>query len=125
MEDYLCHHGVKGMKWGRRKAHKSSASGAKTKRSTLKNKLSKIDKEKVKSIAKTTAAVAGGAALAIVLPKVSSEAYNAISSWAAANHRAGLRKDWYNYIDMTTNKGFTYIGKGTYVRGVSSLTKTK
>ena len=80
-EDYLCHYGVLGMKWGRRKQRVSSGTRKKSsnkksnvksnKKSNLKTKvsktLSKIDKEKVKSIAKTSAVITGKVAIGALL----------------------------------------------------------
>lgn len=81
-EASLTHHGVKGMKWGRRKDRRSSSGSSRKKTRTVKstvskkasniqkkvNKaISKVDKEKVKKIAKTTAVIAGGVAVTAAL----------------------------------------------------------
>lgn len=77
-EDYLCHHGVKGMKWGRRKQKVSSGvkkTGSKKISNKQKKTLSKANKEKVKKVAKTAAVVAGSAAAATALAAIGSIAY--------------------------------------------------
>ena len=79
----LAHHGVPGMKWGVRKARYSSSksNGANSRkrmtsskrtsgnslRKKAQNAISKVDKEKVKRIAKKTAVIAGKVAVASVL----------------------------------------------------------
>lgn len=95
-KDYLAHYGVLGMKWGRRKSKSSKGSKAKTsskkssskKNSSLKQKIqkltSKIDKDKVKDVAKTTAIIAGSVATTATLGYVGGIAFREISN-AVAN----------------------------------------
>lgn len=124
-EDYLCHHGVKGMKWGRRKQRVSSGRSRTSKKSTqikakassvkknLKKKFEQIDKEKVKKVAKTSAAIAGGVAVAALLGTAGQMAYNNIPSV----RRQLIRNNWYDYVDMTTQYNpYQYRGDGTYTR---------
>lgn len=71
-EDYLCHHGVKGMKWGRRKQRTTSVKSRRSNKTnkikkTIQKKLTNVDKDKVKTIAKTSAVIAGRAAVAVAL----------------------------------------------------------
>lgn len=85
-EDYLCHHGVKGMKWGRRKDRRTSSSGGIRKKAEnlkksvsnkvsntkkrIKKTLDKVDKEKIKKVAKTTTIVAGSVAVSALLGNI-------------------------------------------------------
>lgn len=72
-EDYLCHHGVKGMKWGRRKARSKSSGVKKSKKTSKKSNAKKqkiltdARKQTIKSVAKTTAKVAGVVAVSVIL----------------------------------------------------------
>lgn len=87
--DYLIHYGVMGMKWGVRKRRESSdRSGSRrsiskkkntktsvsksfeSTKSKIKNRISKIDKKKVKEIAKSSAVVAGKIAAVAALGTV-------------------------------------------------------
>lgn len=95
-EDYLCHHGVKGMKWGRRKQRVSSGTRKTTTSSSKKttpkprNDISsneaaelnkalakyyekQIRKQKVKKIAKTAAVIAGGIAVTGLLGNIGAQ----------------------------------------------------
>lgn len=74
-ENYLIHYGKKGMKWGVRHDPQKSSSGSKRSAKQISNKkskaslkqkvqakLSKIDKQKVKHVAKAGALIAAGTA---------------------------------------------------------------
>lgn len=66
MEDYLIHHGIKGMKWGVRKQR--STSGRST-TNTKKRKQLNIDKKKVAQIAITSGAIAAAAGIGYAYAK--------------------------------------------------------
>lgn len=93
-DNSLTHYGVLGMKWGKRKSKASNGSNVKKskssskKSSNLKKKIkritSKVDKEKVKSIAKTSAVVAGSIAATATLGYFGGMAFREIST-AIAN----------------------------------------
>lgn len=116
-ENSLTHYGVMGMKWGRRKSKASKGSNVKTSnksKSTSKNGsgikkkiqniTSKVDKEKVKKIAKTTAIVAGSVAAAATLGTLGSVAYSNIM-----NNYNKSSADLHNYM----------MGTGKYANGSS------
>lgn len=92
-ENSLTHYGVMGMKWGRRKSKSSKGSNVKNsnksksnskKTSSIKKNIqnitSKIDKEKVKKIAKTSAKVAGAVATTALLGSIGTMAYSQMIS---------------------------------------------
>lgn len=95
-ENSLTHHGVKGMKWGRRKDRRSSSSGVIRKRvsnaknsiskkasdtkAKVKKTISKIDKDKVKKVAKTSAVIAGKVAVGSLLGYAGVMAFNEITN---------------------------------------------
>lgn len=116
MEDELYHYGVLGMKWGRRKQRAKSGSSKTGKVSNIKKnvqkKLANVDKEKVKKIAKTSAVIAGAAALAIAAPHVASFTMSQVNSF----NRNNIYREWLYNHDMVANKGFDYLGNNTYMR---------
>lgn len=102
-ENSLVHYGVMGMKWGRRKSksskgsnHNNSSNKSSSKKvSNIKKKVqnitSKIDKQKVKTIAKATAITLGTSFTAIALASLGDVAYRSIvNSGEVANIT------WYN-----------------------------
>lgn len=121
-EDSLTHYGVLGMKWGRRKQKVSKGSNTKKsskskqslkKTSNIKKKIknitSKVDKEKVKNVAKTAAKVAGTVAVTSLLGYTGSVAMNEIHRLKSENAQLYFDKqrsvgeswDYYNrWIDQ-------------------------
>lgn len=81
-EDYLCHHGVLGMKWGRRKQRPKSSGVKRAKKSSNKSNAKKQKiltdsrKQTIKKVAKTTAKVTGAVAATALLGSIGSMAYS-------------------------------------------------
>lgn len=85
---YICHYGTKGMHWGvrhdrrkqsvakRRAAQKKKVAKKKSIRERAKERIAKVDKQKVKKIAKTTALVLGRVAVAATLGYIGSMGYS-------------------------------------------------
>ena len=86
----LCHYGVMGMKWGRRKS-KAKSSGKKASKSSKKTKyLTDSRKQKIKTVAKTAAKIAGGVAAASILGYAGSVAFNEISNALSTSNVSNL-----------------------------------
>lgn len=71
----LCHYGILGMKWGRRKSKakssgKKSSKSKKNKSSNREKILTDARKQKIKAVAKTTAKIAGKVAVGSLLGSV-------------------------------------------------------
>lgn len=121
-ENSLTHHGVKGMKWGRRKQKPTSGKKKKSNvKSKIQKKLANVDKEKVKRVAKTAAIIAGGVALSAAMPHIASFTTNAVSSYINESNHARELARWHTHRQLVGLEGYTYIGKDTYVKGYSSL----
>lgn len=106
-EDYLCHHGVKGMKWGRRKQRvlKGRQSGTSKKSSAkTQRKMSDASKQKIKNVAKTTAVVAGKVAIGALLGS-----YGAMAAMSLINQ----------YADNRTRRYVEVFGD-SYLRGLKN-----
>lgn len=119
-ENSLTHHGVKGMKWGRRKKRPTSGKSLNKKKSSVKKsiqkKLANVDKEKVKSVAKTTAVIAGGVALSAILGAAGLHSYYSIigaTPGSAFMKKEGTDDEWRllnggNKVKRNKNGGFTF-----------------
>lgn len=134
-EDYLCHHGVKGMKWGRRKQRTKSGGVKKssTKKVSLKSKinktLKKVDKDKVKLIAATAAITLGSVAAAALVGQYGPVV---VKSIRLAGHKATY--DYYNQlagkaIEMRRDGWIPLhgdkFGRKGWVKSYSSITSIK
>lgn len=84
----LCHYGVLGMKWGRRKS-KAKSSGKKAFKSAKKSKQDKlkadIRKQQVKNVAKSVAKIGGRIAATSILGSVGFLAINEITNLQREN----------------------------------------
>lgn len=97
-ENSLTHYGVLGMKWGRRKSKASKGSNSKSSSKKSSKKTSNVKKtnkvltdsrkQTLKSIAKTTAKVAGAVAATTLLGYAGSMAYSEFSRLANEYHQA-------------------------------------
>lgn len=126
----LCHYGVLGMKWGRRKS-KAKSSGKNASKSSKKKYLTDSRKQKIKAVAKTTAKIAGGIAAASILGYTGSIAFNeinkALSDAANRADSGGPIHDFYKQARESTgsvdvaNKMANDMYKGEVAKSSSSF----
>lgn len=121
MEDYLCHHGVPGMKWGKRKQKVSSGTRKNTTSSSKKTK--QISKQKIKKIAETSALFVGKAALGVALGAVGFYAFDQVVRAYGLQHPTPFKDGEIHRIispDWTLNKR-----TGTWYNSESSLIRKR
>lgn len=100
----LCHHGIKGMKWGRRKQRVSSGK-VRTRKNIEKTQkahkkiLTDARKQKLKTVGKTALKVAGAVAATTILGYAGSMAYN----YAINNTPLGNQVGYSSYIGNQLN----------------------
>lgn len=140
--DALCHHGIKGMKWGRRKqrvstgTRRSSSSSKKAvKTQAKKNKiLTDSRKQTLKAVGKTALKVAGSVAATAALGYVGSMAFSELSreyniykkNQAASNIGKSAREGDLSGIVENTGQYLDYGTRNSSVRSdIEDLFKKK
>lgn len=81
----LCHYGVLGMKWGRRKSKTSNKKNSRSSKSKKEKVLTDARKQKIKAVGKATARIAGAVAAASLLGYAGSIAFHEISNALSPN----------------------------------------
>lgn len=129
----LTHHGVLGMKWGRRKSRSKSSSHKKAKKQLSKKeqKMKKIRnevrKQKIKNIAKSTAKIAGAVAITSILGYAGHMALSEIGNLSTQNSE--LSKKYNELLSDKSKISSDYLnalnewGRGTSFRDFNEAYK--